>query len=153
MLIGQFDNSAKSNITISGLENDKEETFAVTCLGANYLESEKAVCKVLTVVPDYRIGKAQISGGFKAGSNTISVKIDNNKLDGGFAAEVMAIVRKGLLITDIKNEKIMLAKGESAEPQLTVDIPDTEDYSVTLYIWDDFKTMKKLSDSTVFKSE
>ena len=65
----------------------------------------------------------------------------------------MAIVRKGLLITDIKNEKIMLAKGESAEPQLTVNIPDTENYSVTVYIWDDFKTMKKLSDSTVFKAE
>ncbi len=153
VLIGQFDNSAKSNVTISGLENDKEETFAVTCLGANYLESEKTVCKVMTVAPDYRIGKAKINGGFRAGSNTINVKLDNNKLDGGFAAEVMAIVRKGLLITDIKNEKIMLAKGESAEPQLTVNIPDTENYSVTVYIWDDFKTMKKLSDSTVFKAE
>ena len=153
VLIGQFDNSPKSGIAVGGLENEKEEVFAVTSMNKWFGESEKTVCTVTPIAPDYRIGKTQIIGGFKQGDNTVSVKIDNNKLENDFCAEVMAVVRKGLMMTEIKNEKLVLKKGESKTAELTVNIPDTENYSVSVYIWDDFRTMKKLVDFTVFKSE
>lgn len=154
VLIGQFNPTNQSDIVVSGLKNDVEHTFAVSNLASNYVESPLTVCKVKTVSPDYRIGKAKVDGEtLKDGDNTVSVKIENNKLEEDLKAEVMAVVRKGKLITGITSQKISVPMGEAITPELHVNIPAANECSVTVYVWDDFKIMKKLADNMVFKTE
>ncbi len=152
--IGTFDAAGKNNITVSSLGNDTEYTFAVSSVSASLVESEKTICKVATVAPQYRIGKASLNGDGKviAGDNKVKIKLENIKQPDGFKAEVMAFVKKGNMIVKAAAGKFDLAQGASEDVELTLNIPniDDGDYTISAYVWDDFETMNILSPYTLF---
>lgn len=147
--IGQF-GSGSQTVTVSNLENEKDYEFGVKNFSSTCLESTMATAAAHTVAPDTKVTYTLNDGGEKAvGANTISVRAENNKFDGDFNAEVIAVVRKGNLITGIETETVTLAKGENAEFDLQITTENETD-TISVYAWDGFNTMKILVPNTTY---
>ncbi len=156
-------------VTFTRLKNDHNYTYVIKAVDGYFNESEG---KEITVTPtpddwectEYGLynGIVETASGFE-GEHTYSAKatIKNNKVDAGFDAQIIAVVRKdGERINAVASNVTKIAKNKYDETPTVIEtadisIPDITDgeYEISVYLWDGLDTMTILAPFKIYKEK
>jgi len=126
-------NADTKEILIGNLVQDETYEFAVTAEAAELNDSEMSIVTAVPFGPEVIIGETIITN--QNGICTVIRKIENNRYNGVYNAELIAVLYKNGVIT-----KIASSGGKSLnvgdEENLTVQVDASDADKIKIYTWD-----------------
>ena len=150
------------SVTIGGLINDAEHTFALACVDGYGSEGELIEVSGRTVSPDFKVNEIKLfSNKYEVenidfGKYTVQTKLRNNKVDEAVPVTQIVALYKEYTLEKLVSTAINAEKLDPSDVSTTIktdiEVPEEEHdkYHIEVFIWNSKSGMKSLYDFAVF---
>ena len=136
---------------VTGLTNDTEYTFVVKSYDRMGNVAEGSEISATPTVPAYTIGEFVMGESVVAGENTVSINVENAKVDAGVEAQLIiglyngsgALVKAAASIA----ENISIGTNKTLTAKITVDDIDADNYTIKAFCWKSIDSLSSLKEA------